>query len=79
MPKAKQGIKTTSKTATKSTEKKVSAPAPIEEEKIIEIDLEDKLVDPELIPGEDSLDDPEDEEALLDDEEVDPFKDKWEE
>ena len=47
-------------------------------EKIIEIDIEDKIVDPELIPGEE-IEAEEDEEAVLDDEEVDPFKDKWEE
>ncbi len=47
-------------------------------EKIIEIDIEDKVVDPELIPGEE-IEAEEEDEAVLDDEEVDPFKDKWEE
>lgn len=47
-------------------------------EKIIEIDIEDKVVDPELIPGEE-VEVEEEDEAVLDDEEVDPFKDKWEE
>lgn len=66
------------KSADKKTEKKVVAPTE-ETEKIIEIDEETKDDDLELIPGDISEDDPEDDELGLDDEEVDPFKDKWEE
>ncbi|MDP3962811.1 MAG: hypothetical protein Q8Q03_03025 [bacterium] len=62
---------------TKELEKKISSPGD-DLEKIIEIDTEDKVVDPELIPGEEAEDEL-DEDAVLDDEEVDPFKDKWEE
>lgn len=62
----------------KTTEKKVTKPAE-EAEKIIEIDTEEKVLDDELIPGESEGDDPEDEDGSLDEEEVDPFKDKWEE
>ncbi len=51
---------------------------PVEEEKIREIDLEKKIVDPELAPGEEAEEEDEDD-ALLDDEEIDPFKDRWEE
>ncbi len=50
---------------------------PKEEEKIIDPDL---ILGDEIIPGE--VVDPEDEDeegVVLDDEEVDPFKDKWEE
>ncbi len=48
-----------------------------EEEKIINVDTEEKDIDPEIIEAEDevSLDD----EAILDDEEINPFGDKWEE
>ncbi len=60
----------------KKIEKKPVAPK--EEEKIIEIDTEEKEVDPELIPGEETDEELEDD-AILDDDEVDPFKDKWEE
>ncbi len=62
---------------TKELEKKTISPAD-DLEKIIEIDSEEKIMDPELIPGEE-IDEELDEEATLDDEEVDPFKDKWEE
>lgn len=75
MPKTK----TTVKKPEKIVEKKIAKPAD-EIEKIIEIDEEAKVADDlELIPGETETEDPEDEEAVLDDEEVDPFKDKWEE
>jgi len=53
--------------------------APVEKEKIIDIDPENKVDDLELIPGETVEEDTEEEDALLDDDEVDPFKDKWEE
>lgn len=67
-----------SKTPEKKVEKKVVKPAD-ELEKIIEIDEEAKVADDlELIPGESEEDDPE-EDGGLDEEEVDPFKDKWEE
>lgn len=67
-----------SKTPEKKIEKKTTRP--VEElDKIIEIDEEAKMTDDlELIPGESEEDDPEDD-AGLDEEEVDPFKDKWEE
>lgn len=51
-----------------------------EVQKIIPVPLldDDKEADPELIPG--TLEDEEiDEDGVLDDEEIDPFKDKWEE
>ena len=50
---------------------------PLEEEKIIDIDLEEKIIDPEIAieEAEEELE----EEAVLDDEEVNPFKDRWEE
>jgi hypothetical protein len=67
------------KTTAKKEEKK-PIQKPVEElEKIIEIDEETKVDDLELIPGEASEDDPEEDEVGLDEEEVDPFKDKWEE
>lgn len=50
----------------------------IEKDKIIEIDTDEKEIDPELIPGEETEEELEDD-ATLDDDEVDPFKDKWEE
>ena len=56
---------------------KAKAVEPKEEEKIIDPDL---MLGDEIIPGD--VIDPEDEDedaSLLDDEEVDPFKDKWEE
>ncbi len=66
------------KASPKKEEKKVTA-KPIEEaEKIIEIAEEDAVLDDELIPG--ALEEEESEDEVgLDDEEVDPFKDKWEE
>ena len=51
---------------------------PLEKENILEIESEEKNTDVELVPGEEEEDDPEDD-AILDDDEVDPFKDKWEE
>jgi hypothetical protein len=60
----------------KKIEKKVAAPK--EEEKIIEIDTEEKELDAEIMPGEETEEELEDD-AILDDDEVDPFKDKWEE
>jgi hypothetical protein len=77
MPKTKPAAKSSAKAPAKTVEKKVAKPA--EEEKIIEIDTEEKILPDELIPGEDEGDDPEDDEAGIDDEEIDPFKDKWEE
>lgn len=62
----------------KSKKTEVKPVAPKEEEKIIEIDTEEKELDPELLPGEEVEEELE-EEAALDDDEVDPFKDKWEE
>ncbi len=61
---------------TKTTQK--STKSVIDDRKILEIDPEEKEVDPELIPGEEVEDELEDE-AALDDEEVNPFGDKWEE
>lgn len=48
--------------------------------KIIRVPLldDDKEPDPELIPGTVEDEDGE-EDGVLDDEEIDPFKDKWEE
>jgi hypothetical protein len=45
------------------------------------LEEEEKILDPELVPGEVVEDEEvEDDDAIgLDDEEVDPFKDKWEE
>lgn len=63
---------------TKTIEKKVERPVD-DLEKVIGLDADDKLGDLELIPGETEEDAEEEEEALLDAEEVDPFKDKWEE
>ncbi len=74
MPKNKTVIKQT----LKKTEKKVVKPAD-ELEKIIEVDTEIKDGELELVPGEVTEEESEEEEAVLDDEEVDPFKDKWEE
>lgn len=74
MPKSKPAAKTTDKT-------KKDPLKPIEGlEKIIEIDTEEKEADIELVPGEIADEDLEDdEEGGLDEEEIDPFKDKWEE
>ncbi|HEY4503574.1 MAG TPA: hypothetical protein VJJ28_00475 [Candidatus Paceibacterota bacterium] len=51
---------------------------PTEEEKIIEIDAEEKIIDPETAVGEE-VDEELEEDAILDEEEVNPFKDRWEE
>jgi|GEM_PF-1442362 len=65
-----------SKSAEKITEKGIPQPAD-ELDKIIEIPVDDGL---ELIPGGEEEDaELEDEEAVLDEDEIDPFKDKWEE
>ena len=67
-----------SKTAVKNIEKKPKVLGE-EPEKIIEIaEGEAEVLDDELIPGEVEGEDSEDDE-VLDVEEVDPFKDKWEE
>ena len=50
----------------------------IGEEKIINIDIEDKEIDPE-VPIEDEEDATTEEDSILDDEEINPFGDKWEE
>jgi hypothetical protein len=70
MPKAKKIIK---KTDDKEETK--------DETKEILLDDEDKVaLDPELIAGDAISDDEDgDDDALVDDEEVDPFKDRWEE
>lgn len=53
--------------------------------KPVALDDEEKVIDPEgilgdeLIPGEVITDDEDEDGVALDDEEVDPFKDKWEE
>ncbi len=66
------------KTTDKKEEKKIKGVTE-EPEKIIEIAETEEVLDEELIPGEISEDDPEEDDAGLDEEEVDPFKDKWEE
>lgn len=71
-------IKTSDKPKDKIVEKKISKPTD-ELEKIIELDPEDKDADLELIPGEPVEEDAEEDEVGLDEEEIDPFKDKWEE
>lgn len=84
MPKAKKEKKVIQKIKSKPTlklahkipENKIAKP--LEEEKIIEIDIEEKIIDPEIIIGEETSED-EDDDAGLDEEEIDPFKDKWEE
>jgi hypothetical protein len=63
--------------------KEIKKPAlAAEPDKIIEIDDEavvaPALDDEEVIPGEEDAEDLEDDEATIDDEEVDPFNDKWE-
>ncbi len=79
MPKTKTPVKSTAKIPEKKVGNK-TFPKPADElEKIIEIDTEIKDGDLELIPGEASEEDPEEDEATLDEEEIDPFKDKWEE
>jgi hypothetical protein len=78
MPKTKIIAKTSDNPTDKIIEKKIPKPGD-ELEKIIEIDSEDKDADLELIPGEPAEEDPEDEEVGLADDDLDPFKDKWEE
>lgn len=65
MPKPKKKV-------TKSDENK-------EETKEIILDDEEKVLDPELVVGDILPEDEEDEEGITDDEELDPFKDRWEE
>ena len=48
-------------------------------EKIIEVETEERDRDIELIQGEGTEDEELDDDSMLDDDEVDPFKDKWEE
>lgn len=48
------------------------------ETKEIILDDEEKVLDPEVVIGDVVTDDTEDEEGM-DDDELDPFKDKWEE
>jgi hypothetical protein len=68
-----------SKAAEKKEEIKVKTPAE-EADKIIEIaESDEEVLDDDLALADDTLDDAEDEEGALDEEEVDPFKDKWEE
>ncbi len=52
--------------------------APTEETKEILLDDEEKTVDPELMSG-DALSDEDEDAGVAEDEEVDPFKDRWEE
>lgn len=50
------------------------------EEKEVLIDDEEEKVDPDIVLGDDLMsEDEEEEEESLDDEELNPFKDKWEE
>ena len=49
-----------------------------QEDKIVEIETGEKDSDVELIQGEETDDELEND-SMLDDDEVDPFKDKWEE
>ncbi len=51
----------------------------VSEMKEVILDDEEKVLDPDLIVGEPLEEEDEDEISALDDEEVDPFKDKWEE
>ena len=55
----------------KATTKEKVAPQPLEE-----MEVDEKAVDPEGILGDKDPED--DDEAALDDEEIDPFGDKWE-
>ena len=48
-------------------------------EKIIEVETEERDRDIELIQGVGTEDEELDDDSMLDDDEVDPFKDKWEE
>ena len=50
-----------------------------DETKEILLDDEEKVLDPEIIVGDIMTDDTEDEDGIADDDEVDPFKDRWEE
>lgn len=82
MPKIKSSAKKIESDTEKSLEKKM--PSPDELDKIIGIDADIKDVDIkdgdiELMQGEVSEDDPEDDEVTLDEDDIDPFKDKWEE
>lgn len=61
----------------KSTKVQKKKKAEDTEEKIINVDTEEKDIDPEIVDDNEeiSLDD----EAMMDDEEINPFGDKWEE
>jgi len=74
MPKAKKESTKENKTTEEGLEEKT------DETKEIILDDEEKVLDPELIAGDVLLED-EDEEGdeIALDEEVDPFKDRWEE
>ncbi|NDB59412.1 hypothetical protein EB001_13320 [bacterium] len=51
-----------------------------EETKEIIVDDEEKVLDPELVPGDILTDDEDmDDEGIPDDDEVNPFGDRWEE
>ncbi len=66
-----------SKTKVEEVKKVAPREAVEEEEKTLEPDL---VLGDELVPGEVASEEEEDEDGtVLDDEEVDPFKDKWEE
>jgi len=47
--------------------------------KEIILDDEEKVLDPELVAGDIITDEDDDGDGIPDDEEVDPFKDRWEE
>lgn len=67
MPKAKKIIKDNKKENKEDT-------------KEVLLDDEEKALDPELMAGDIiSEDEGEDDETIADDDEVDPFKDRWEE
>ena len=68
MPKSKKIEEKTKKVETKDVE-----------EKEILLDDEDKVVDPDTDIADDIISEDEEEDGLLDADEVDPFKDKWEE
>jgi len=74
MPKVKKDSTKENIKTSEDTEEKT------DETKEIILDDEEKVLDPELIAGDVLLDDEdeESEDAVLDDE-VDPFKDRWEE
>jgi hypothetical protein len=68
------------KAAPKKEEKSPAKNQAEETDKIIEIAEEDEdAIDDELIPGEVEEEELEDEEVGIDEEEVNPFGDKWEE